>query len=352
MKGVRVQAPIATHHKIEEEEKNVNMKKKMVDKISRQNKTRTDNCNDEQSKNNHRKNDSVSPELWQRGIRNPDFKLGMLICFARYPICCICVFLITLLATINAANKDFQSFMNSITGSYLINMFVEKTEKGLQSRKMPFIGEIFHEIQEELGESKQLPEFKWNNGTENIRFNVNTTNNKFEMPNQEQSIKLKIAKVKPKNKEPIFIEGNPESKVGPVEENNVGANVEKTEIKSIDCDSEGIKVGASDSDQKLFGLRETNEYLNSILQENDIGHSNISTESTHEKSFDSLIENFEHENLNKILEETGVNVSKFDSEVVANNGVQTNNKNGTTIVKEEAQIENILNLQADQSTSM
>eukprot|EP01084_Bolivina_argentea_P176365 305223_1 len=126
--------------------------------------------NNEQGKNQHN-NKSLNDILWQRGTLNPDTKL----------------------AIIHAANKDFQAKMASNKGSYLIEAFVTNTIKGLQQKQVPFIGEIFKEIQETLGENIQLPTFTWNNKTDDIRFNINKSNNTFDIPSNEQTNELQIA---------------------------------------------------------------------------------------------------------------------------------------------------------------
>eukprot|EP01084_Bolivina_argentea_P216973 368471_1 len=126
----------------------------------------------EQGKNIPSNDDSEDKqELWQTGTRNPDH----------------------LLAMVHAANKDFQAKMANDSGSYLVQEFVNGAVDGLMNRKVPFIGEIFKTIQEKLGQKTQLPIFTWNNSTENIRFNVNVSNDKFEIPPKEQSNELEIA---------------------------------------------------------------------------------------------------------------------------------------------------------------
>merc|ERR1712129_291896 len=63
----------------------------------------------------------------------------------------------------------FQSKMNDVVGSYVIYGFWKRAmallkEKGEVSR----LGKIFKEIQYDLGEYKQFPDFKWNNDTANV----------------------------------------------------------------------------------------------------------------------------------------------------------------------------------------
>eukprot|EP01084_Bolivina_argentea_P094502 169890_1 len=129
-----------------------------VNKIDKsQTKTKVDMKDDSMSEESKSNNDSSSDTedegMWERGTQNPDHKL----------------------AELHAANQDFQSRLNSRIGSYLIHSFVEKTKIGLQknSKDMPFLGEIFGEIQTDLEKSTQLPIYTWNNGTENIRLRKN-----------------------------------------------------------------------------------------------------------------------------------------------------------------------------------
>eukprot|EP01084_Bolivina_argentea_P284904 488411_1 len=97
-------------------------------------------------------------QLWKRGEQNPDY----------------------LLATLHACNLDFQSKLNTIKGSYFIQQFVDISKQYLNNDKdMPFIGEIFHQIQTDLSQRKQLPEYTWNNGTNNIKFKKKKYNKNF-----------------------------------------------------------------------------------------------------------------------------------------------------------------------------
>eukprot|EP01084_Bolivina_argentea_P313526 542941_1 len=88
--------------------------------------------------------------LWRREDHNPD----------------------NLLAVLNAANADFQSVLNTYKGSYLICSFVEKAKERVRDNALPFLGTIFKQIQDELGEFKQLPTYTWNNNTECITLKV------------------------------------------------------------------------------------------------------------------------------------------------------------------------------------
>eukprot|EP01084_Bolivina_argentea_P083749 151619_1 len=95
--------------------------------------------------------------LWQYGAKNPDYNLAML----------------------SATNKDFQSYLNIGSGSYVISGLVRKLINGLGNLNAPTIGEVFQSLQEELS-SKQLPVATWNNNTYNIIFEENTSNIEFE----------------------------------------------------------------------------------------------------------------------------------------------------------------------------
>ncbi len=65
--------------------------------------------------------------------------------------------------------------MDSITGSYLIQKFVEKIEKGVEMNgQSQSLQDIFGEIQNELHDV-QLPEAKWNNSTGWVKFKPKET---------------------------------------------------------------------------------------------------------------------------------------------------------------------------------
>merc|ERR1712228_940423 len=81
-----------------------------------------------------------------------------------------------LVATINASNHGFVSRLDRRFGSLCIHRFYQKYCWILDAKKreIPFIHEIFEEIQEELQfEGKQLPEAKWNDSTQYIVFKKN-----------------------------------------------------------------------------------------------------------------------------------------------------------------------------------
>jgi len=74
---------------------------------------------------------------------------------------------------VTAANEGFVSCLNRDFGSYVTHRFYQKYSAILNAKKreIPFIHEIFEEIQEELQlEGKQLPEAKWNDATQYIVF--------------------------------------------------------------------------------------------------------------------------------------------------------------------------------------
>eukprot|EP01084_Bolivina_argentea_P258233 435274_1 len=134
----------------------------------------------EDAKYDQEDSESISEAaLWDRGTQNPDYRL----------------------AKINAANKDFQSRIDSGFGSHMIYQFVTKMNEHLEhGNEIPFIVDIFKEIQEELGKTKQLPEFTWNNDTDLIRFKMNKSNseeaakNKIKPNNDNNKIQPKIQK--------------------------------------------------------------------------------------------------------------------------------------------------------------
>lgn len=56
----------------------------------------------------------------------------------------------------------------------MIHKFVSKAEECLErDGDIPCLGIIFSEIQEELGQTKQLQTYTWNNKTDLIKFNKN-----------------------------------------------------------------------------------------------------------------------------------------------------------------------------------
>merc|ERR1712204_154352 len=63
----------------------------------------------------------------------------------------------------------FQSKMNDVVGSYVIYGFWKRAMALLKEKgEGPRLGKIFKEIQYDLGEYKQFPDFKWNNDTEYV----------------------------------------------------------------------------------------------------------------------------------------------------------------------------------------
>eukprot|EP01084_Bolivina_argentea_P132205 233303_1 len=90
------------------------------------------------------------------------------------------------LVTLHAANMGFISKINTVDGSYFIKKFVDKTLKSLEKDKdVPFIGEIFEEIQEELHNKVQLPTYTYNNGTRWIKLKVNDKDKEEEVKEQD-----------------------------------------------------------------------------------------------------------------------------------------------------------------------
>merc|ERR1711971_1504501 len=90
---------------------------------------------------------SLTNWLWKHGDLNPDYRLAVL----------------------NAANEGFQSKMNADVGSYVIHGFWKRAMPLLKEKgEVPRLGKIFKEIQYDLGEWKQFPDFKWNNDTANV----------------------------------------------------------------------------------------------------------------------------------------------------------------------------------------
>merc|ERR1712228_806835 len=81
-----------------------------------------------------------------------------------------------LVGCVNAANDGFVSRLDRRFGSLCIHRFYQKYSAILNAKKreIPFIHQIFEEIQEELQfEGKQLPEAKWNDSTQYIVFKKN-----------------------------------------------------------------------------------------------------------------------------------------------------------------------------------
>eukprot|EP01084_Bolivina_argentea_P036640 67761_1 len=100
--------------------------------------------------------ESDDNKLWAVGHQNPDYKL----------------------ATLNAANLDFQSKLDTTKGSYFIQNFVTIATQSLEKgNDIPFIGDIFDTIQNDLSQYKQLPEYTWNNDTRSVLFKKNYLSN-------------------------------------------------------------------------------------------------------------------------------------------------------------------------------
>merc|ERR1712228_129994 len=86
---------------------------------------------------------------WRKNENNPDHLVG-------------CV---------NSANNGFVSRLDRRFGSLCIHRFYQKYCSILDAKKkeIPFLFEIFDDIQEELQlEGKQLPESKWNDDTQYV----------------------------------------------------------------------------------------------------------------------------------------------------------------------------------------
>merc|ERR1712129_202777 len=82
------------------------------------------------------------------------------------------------LARVEAANEGFVSVLNKANGSYVVYKFYQKYCEALDKKKngnpMPFLYEIFDEIQQELQDAgKQLPESVWNTDTKYLIFASN-----------------------------------------------------------------------------------------------------------------------------------------------------------------------------------
>merc|ERR1712129_330821 len=82
------------------------------------------------------------------------------------------------LARVEAANEGFISVLNKANGSYVVYKFYQKYCEALDKKKngnpMPFLYEIFDEIQQELQDAgKQLPESVWNTDTKYLIFASN-----------------------------------------------------------------------------------------------------------------------------------------------------------------------------------
>merc|ERR1712228_1153672 len=78
-----------------------------------------------------------------------------------------------LVGCVNASNHGFVSRLDRRFGSLCIHRFYQKYSAILDGKKreIPFLFEVFDDIQEELQlEGKQLPESKWNDETQYVIF--------------------------------------------------------------------------------------------------------------------------------------------------------------------------------------
>merc|ERR1711920_771091 len=133
----------------DEDEKNRNDKNSKSDKNGKNDNVQKKGLNE--LKDNDIDTDSIIP--WAANEKNPDYNL----------------------VVINAANKDFVSKMSIETGSYMITEFVSKMVENHRNggiwRNKDFLGEIMTKIQTKLHRKGiQLPEAKYNNGTDKIVF--------------------------------------------------------------------------------------------------------------------------------------------------------------------------------------
>eukprot|EP01083_Nonionella_stella_P228537 809797_1 len=79
--------------------------------------------------------------------------------------------------TIHAANIGFQSKLNSIDGSYVINAFVRKMLDDIGSGHQDFFGEIMQDIQHKLHEDgKQYPTNVFHDNTRYLKFSAYSNN--------------------------------------------------------------------------------------------------------------------------------------------------------------------------------
>merc|ERR1712228_421501 len=100
------------------------------------------------TKNGDGKNEGA---VWKQGEDNPDWNLAIL----------------------NSSNLDYVSNMSQTTGSHLIYSFYRRAMKSFDDGYPIALGQIFHQVQEVLGRTHQLPTYLWNNGTENIELRKN-----------------------------------------------------------------------------------------------------------------------------------------------------------------------------------
>eukprot|EP01084_Bolivina_argentea_P020176 37537_1 len=88
--------------------------------------------------------------IWARDEVNPDFRLCL----------------------IHASNEGYQSKLNTQSGSYVVTQFIERINSNIdEDNNKKFLFQICNDIQSELHRiGKQLPEYKFNNGTEYVKF--------------------------------------------------------------------------------------------------------------------------------------------------------------------------------------
>eukprot|EP01084_Bolivina_argentea_P105724 189331_1 len=104
---------------------------------------------------------------WEKGTLNPDYKLAVIL----------------------SSNVGFRSNMSRSKGSYVIYKFVEKTKNCLiQYGESRILSELFDEIQQELGDDKQLPVYMWNNGTGNVKLLISDMEH---IQSKKQNIELR-----------------------------------------------------------------------------------------------------------------------------------------------------------------
>eukprot|EP01084_Bolivina_argentea_P246846 413027_1 len=107
------------------------------------------------------KNDNESGE-WSYSNVNPDYRL----------------------ITVHASNAGYQSKMDTVNGSYLINGVCKQLATDVQNKNATFLYEIFDEIQEDLhNRGKQQTVNTFSNNTRFVKFKINRSNDK-EMDNE------------------------------------------------------------------------------------------------------------------------------------------------------------------------
>ncbi len=90
-----------------------------------------------------------SSNMWMKGERNPDYRLGL----------------------VKASNPGFISKLRVDLGSYVIYSFYEKIMEALRKNKRTFLFKTFDNITDELHQlGKQHPTCIWNEDTKYIRF--------------------------------------------------------------------------------------------------------------------------------------------------------------------------------------